>query len=290
MLLDRLVDELREQPLVGYHVNTRAASEPVAWIAMLMVAAGEIEAATTGAEWLARIQAEDGSVGIRERDPEPRWPTGLAVLTWLSLQQATGKRTQARQIDRGLRWIVANEGKTQERNPQTGHDTTLAAWSWADGTHSWVEPTAMHLLALRAAGLGESLRARIGVAMLIDRQLDSGGCNYGNTTVLGQELRPHLMPTAMALLALSGEPVHPKTRRSLEYLALGLQLECGSVSLAVGILALHAYAHSPPNAEQLLLKAHARVEQRDRSPYKKALLAHALLAEKSPVVNPAKSN
>ena len=31
-------------------------------------------------------------------------------------------------------------------------------------------------------------------AMLIDRLLAGGGCNYGNTVVLGQELRPHVQP------------------------------------------------------------------------------------------------
>ena len=41
--------------------------------------------------------------------------------------------------------------------------------------------------------------------LLLDRQLPSGGCNYGNTSVLGQMLRPHVQPTCVALLALAKE-------------------------------------------------------------------------------------
>src|SRR2546428_787916 len=65
--------------------------------------------------------------------------------------------------------------------------------------------TAMHVLALKAAGHRDHPRTREAVRLLIDRLLPGGGCNYGNTIVLGQELRPQLQPTGLAMLALAGE-------------------------------------------------------------------------------------
>ena len=41
-------------------------------------------------------------------------------------------------------------------------------------------------------------RIREAVRLLWDRQLPHGGWNYGNTVVLKQELRPHLLPTGLA--------------------------------------------------------------------------------------------
>lgn len=284
MSLARIVGQLIDQPLAGYQANTRPASEPVAWVSMLLSAIGERSAAQVGAQWLAQIQSPDGSVGVRENEADPQWPTGLAVLTWISAQQSDESSSYARAIDQGLRWIVSHEGKTQARDPQTGHDTTIAAWPWVDGTHSWIEPTAIQLLALRAAGMNSSPRTATGMSLLIDRQLDRGGCNYGNTTVLGQELRPHLLPTALALLALAGFPQHPKTERTIAYAERRIADEVGTISLALGLLALTAHDRPYSKSAERIESAREQVERSDQSPFKLALLGHALLGSKSPVI------
>ena len=284
MQLDPILEEFRKQPIVGYHVRTKPSSEPIAWVSMALSIRGDLEAAHVGALWLARLQASDGSVGVRLGEPEPRWPTSLAVLTWLTWQAEAGRDTFQLQIERALQWMIKSEGKTQPRDPNTGHDTTLAGWSWADNTHSWVEPTAMNVLALRAAGLQDSPRARVGISLLLDRELSTGGSNYGNTTVLGQELLPHVMPTAMTLLALSGESVHPKTRHSLDYLQRTINGEYAAASLGLAILALTAYQLAPQSAPDWLEATAKRVARRDNAPYKKAILCHAALGARSPVV------
>jgi hypothetical protein len=83
-------------------------------------------------------------------------------------------------------------------------------WAYAEGTHSWVEPTAFAVLALKAASREYQAAAREGVAVLIDRQLPGGGLNYGNTFVLGQLIRPHIQPTGrgrcLFRLQLSSRP------------------------------------------------------------------------------------
>src|SRR5262249_4343392 len=108
--------------------------------------------------------------------------------------------------DRALGWLLSTAGETSEPPPYTGHDTTIPGWPWVAGTHSWVEPTALGRLGLRATGHASDARAGDAVRLLNDRLLASGGCNYGNTVVLGQTLLPHVQPTGATLLALAGEP------------------------------------------------------------------------------------
>ena len=48
-----------------------------------------------------------------------------------------------------MEWILEFRGETSEKNDLADHDTALAA-----GPHSWVEPTTLQLLALRATGYG----------------------------------------------------------------------------------------------------------------------------------------
>lgn len=284
MVLHDVLDKLRRQPLIGYGPTWKPASEPICYVTMLLSAAGEDAPAAEGGEWLLRCQAKDGSVGVRSEEPEPRWPTGLAVLTWLTLQENARHRRYADSIERGLRWILNAKGKTQPRNPQTGHDPTLAAWPWAEGTHSWVEPTAMQVMALRRAGRFDSERCQTGIAVLQDRQLESGGLNYGNTTVLGQELRPHVVPTALALLALAGEPFRPRTARSLDYLEATLAAQPAVMSRCLGLLALNAHGRNAPDIQAWLSSAFAATVARDGSSFKLALIGHAALGDSSPLV------
>ena len=100
-----------------------------------------------------------------------------------------------------------------------GHDATLQGWPWVDGTYSWMEPTAINVLALRSADQAAHSRCREATKMLLDRQLPEGGWNYGNTTVLGHVLRPHIQSTGLALAALADETaIRPKVSRSVEWL------------------------------------------------------------------------
>jgi hypothetical protein len=157
-----------------------------------------------------------------------------------------------------------------------GHDTTLVGWSWAEGTHSWVEPTALQVVALRTAGHGQHPRVREAVRLLLDRQLPAGGWNYGNTLVMGNTLPPHVQPTGIALLALAGEPAaRGRIERSLTYLRQTVNESTATVSLAWALLGLAAHGQSPAPAAEWLERAFRRTAQRDCSPYKYALLGLA---------------
>ena len=84
-----------------------------------------------------------------------------------------------------------------------GHDPNLVGWPWVEATHSWLEPTALAILALCRGGLAEHPRVKAGVDLILDRALEAGGWNYGNKAVFGTELRPQPGPTGLALLALA---------------------------------------------------------------------------------------
>jgi hypothetical protein len=167
---------------------------------------------------------------------------------------------------------LAARGETSARSPLIGHDTTLAGWPWVVGTHSWLEPTAYAVLALKAAGHKKHPRTREAVQMLVDRLLPSGGCNYGNTIVMGQELLPHVQPTGLVLLALAEETIDdPRIERSLAYLERCIAATSAAASLAFGLIGLEAHGRRPPDAGHWLELASRRVSPLGPRAYTDAL-------------------
>ena len=149
-------------------------------------------------------------------------------------------------IESATAYLLSQQGTSFPLNEHTGHDTTLVGWSWAADTHSWIEPTAMHVWALKAAGFGDHDRTREAVRLLIDRQLPEGGCNVGNTFVLKQKLLPRYQPSAIALLAMAGETeaTTPNIERrdvSLAFLERNWPNVIGTSSVCYSAMALAAY-------------------------------------------------
>ena len=102
------------------------------------------------------------------------------------------------------------------------------------------------LIALKQAFVGyktdrASVRIRCGVEMLLDRACPAGGWNAGNGVVYGVALAPHLDATAVALLALQGEPRSNMIVRSLDWLERSASTCSAPWSLAWSILGLDAY-------------------------------------------------
>ena len=278
--IEQLLDRLTAKPICGYRINQSAAAEPTALAALALCAHACPSGAITAARWLAGLQSSDGSVGVREGEPTPHWPTGLAVLAWqavaASMDDVSDRVRWQPQIERAVQWILATKGKPLYGLAELGHDTTLVAWPWVEGTHSWIEPTALCVMALKATGHSNHPRTREAVRMLIDRQLPGGGCNYGNTTVLGQQLRPHLQATGLAMAALASEQdSHGRIMKSLAYLRRTLGPQTPTASLCWGLLGLAAHRNFLPSSSAWLEAAWDRTQNRDKSPYKFALLALA---------------
>jgi hypothetical protein len=227
------------------------------------------------------MQGENGAVGIRAGEATPGWPTSLAIVAWSAVGNALrgvpaagngsagwapsewhrGHSLQrspspyAANVQHALAWLLANRGNSVARSPEFGHNPELVGWAYAEQTHSWVEPTAFGLLALRAAGQSKSPEAREAVAVLLDRQLPGGGHNYGNTYVLGQLIRPHVQPTGIALLALAGKSdASGRLAKSIAWLRRSIGPEMTPQSLAWAVLGLRAHAALPQQADDWLAK------------------------------------
>ncbi len=236
--IDLAVDHLAAAPIGGYHPGGEAASEPIAWGAVALANAGRNDSANVAAEWLAERQAPDGAVGVTESQDAPYWPTALAMIAW----QAVDASAYADRISGGVGWALEQQPWTRPRDPKFGHDTALAGWSWAPATHSWLEPTAFFVVALRAAGLADNARRLEGVRLLVDRLLPSGGANYGNTVVLDQELLEHTHSSGVVAWALSAEDVRDeRLKKTIQRLKLVADRPTGAASLAWAARGLAAH-------------------------------------------------
>ncbi len=260
----------------------------------------EISAAENRAiAWLLDQQNPDGSWGVTAEQRRPCWPTGWVAWTFWEaarLQRGDGggaasdpttpsranhgapnSRRITAAIDRAIDWLLRTAGRpidnAEDDGRFVGHDTRLQGWPWVDTTHSWVEPTAMALVALRRAGRRDHPRYDEAVRLLLDRQLLEGGWNYGNTTVLGNTLRPHVQPSGLALWALADEPrIRPRIDRSIDYMRRSVDGRTTAASLAFAIIALAAVDALPNKADALLEEAAKRTLSADAPPYPLALL------------------
>lgn len=257
----------------GYCPGGEAASEPTALAGFALQRSGHPDQARRAADWLAEQQAANGAVGVTASQAIPCWPTSLAILLWQALADTV---TFGDSLSRATQWSLDERGQAEPQQSFVGHDSTLIGWSWAANTHSWVEPTAMFVLALKSVGLSQHSRTRDAVRLLVDRLLPHGGCNYGNTIVLGQELLPHLQPTGIALMALADEQIaDPRVERSLEYLERELSAETTTTSLSYGLLGLAAHNRAPVGRMSWLEAAYWRTITNGVCPYKLALIALA---------------
>jgi hypothetical protein len=265
----------------GYRPDTAASVEPTALACLALLSAqgdrpepGPMRAIERSAGWLAALQRRDGAVGVSAALPAPAWATPHVILLWTALHGYANQRGRA--ID----WLLSQQGltipNTAARERMIGHDTTLVGWPWIDGTHSWLEPTALAVLALRRSGRPDHPRVRAGLRLIRDRALAGGGWNYGNRAAFGRDLRPQPGPTGLALLALAGtEPPAPSIEPAIAYLRDALPATRAPQSLCWGVLGLRAWNRLPRDGEQWLAPAR---ELALREPRVSPRLAHLLLA------------
>jgi len=197
---------------------------------------------------LEQTQMPDGRVPLRIDQPQACWPTSLAIMAWHK-----GKKFQRTQ-NKAIHFMLKFSGLHLEKNEDsaTGHDTKIKGWPWIENTHSWVEPTSMTMIALEIAGKESHPRIEEAKRMLLDRQLDSGGWNYGNTTVFGRQLRPMPESTGMALSALHKIVKKNTIEKSLNYLQNNIENLKTPFSLAWGLLGLSAWGISPADKPGLI--------------------------------------
>jgi len=197
---------------------------------------------------LAREQHRDGRVCVNRDHPASYWPTPLAVLAW--------QHSPASQVAQhcAVSFLLNTTGMHFPRKLDApwAHDTTLKGWPWINDTHSWVEPTALAVIALKATGHGQHDRVREAIRMTLDRQLPHGGWNYGNTLMFGKELLPMPESTGAALAGLAGSVNRDQIAQSLNYLQGEIARLRTPISLGWGLLALAAWNLWPSNGMALV--------------------------------------
>ena len=197
---------------------------------------------------LAEIQEQDGRVSIGIGYEEVFWPTALCTLAWSDSQAHDRHRTQ------GVSFLLRTTGyhRSRDVDDQAGHDPSILGWPWVGGTHSWIEPTSLAIIALRRNGRKNERRVHQAIDMLLDRQLPSGGWNYGNPSAFGKELHPMPESTGAALVGLSGATSRTTVNLSLDYL-LGVVRQLRTpVSVGWALLGLGAWGVWPTFGQELV--------------------------------------
>jgi hypothetical protein len=250
-----------------------------------------------GRAWLLAHQAADGGWPASEQVPGSSWPTAPAVL---ALSKLSG---EARRVESGLKWLLAREGAhgtwrervkswlfaSEDERKINDLDNTIAGWPWMTGNFSWVEPTSMAVLALRAGARAvPSLRGAIserlddGERLLVDRAVPSGGWNYGNRRVFEADLEAYPDTTAWALLAMRGSSRGAVVvAAALDRLAEQMRTNRSALARALAVLALQAHGRDArPLAAALLAQCSAA--SGDPAPSDARARALALLALTAP--------
>jgi len=158
----------------------------------------------------------------------------LLALAHAGVEHASGTASIVAALERVKG--IAVEGSFGKRQ-----DNALQGWSWIAETFSWAEPTAWALLALkkvRKTGVPVNAeRIEQGERLLINRSCASGGWNYGNADVNGQDLRPYVPTTAVGVLAMQDRH-EPEVLRSLDYLEQHATSERSGTALSLAAMAL----------------------------------------------------
>jgi hypothetical protein len=271
--LEQVLGLIRDRASAANPRDPGAASEALALAILALEAFGtEARDLLSLRRLLTRWQAPTGAVLADPAMPQAYWPTGWAVLAWRNepaLAEARARAVAFLRVASGTRLPRDTEGSL-------GHDTTLRGWAWIGGTHSWVEPTALALLALDAEKTESETRVAEAVRLLLDRQLPAGGWNYGNTRVFRNTLRPLPEDTGYAVAALRPHASARQVEGGLAYLTATAPRVRAPAALTWSLLGLAAWDQRPAAAGDWIEESLARQSQ--FGPYPLRYLAQLVIA------------
>ncbi len=225
----------------GYHTGHMPVVEPSA--AVLLAIREEAyarELFQRGMDWLLNSQHPDGGWGINENDPESGWQTTWAIIA----MKRTKQSPQA--ISRAVAWLttvatydIPKEGFQKAEVPQTDIVGALV-WPWLPGQATWIQPTALALLALEGIDGSPVAQARMNAATRYFEyyRTTMGGWSVGNTTKLDINDTARAFPTALVLMALANFTPGLIQPPDLTALQQDMQNDPGVLAQAAGLLAL----------------------------------------------------
>ena len=283
LLEKRLLDSVQADGGWGYYAGQTSRVEPTAWATLALTTATDPIKTGARRNAMARLFTawQQGSGLLL--DPGSVTPnvgfSGLGLLAMTALGMPVSEPVSSRL--RGA--LIGAKGiQLQVDNGPIKQNSRIQAWSWTDGTFSWVEPTAWCMLSLKKAALTDSAAtARIGdgEAMLIDRVCQSGGWNYGNSNAFTQDLRAYVPTTALALLAMQDRRSVPAVARSLSWLEQHALSEVSTMALSLAAVALSVFDRPTAKVIDALLRHEEKTASLDNA----HLLALALYASTLPM-------
>ncbi len=245
-----------------YAQEASSRLEPTCWALLAQLEAGTAPiggpVVQRGLARLAGWQQAGGLLVDTPGAPANLASNGLAAVVLQRLLAADPARASATVglVRRLLDGVLAVRGETGRPNAVLRQRNDLVGWPWNDGTSSWVEPTAWCLLALKVARQAgrRAAAARIADAerLLADRCCASGGWNYGNSNVLGRDLRPFVSTTVIALVALRSRREWPEVTRSLAWLAGHWTHEASTMAFSLALVAMRLNGAAAKDVESTL--------------------------------------
>lgn len=248
----------------GYSPGKASRLEPTCWALLALLDAGtlapeDLKRVTTALALLGTRQGQQGLLADVPGAPANFAFNGLAAIVIgraasLGILKAPKTGPDLRAL---VAAIVAAEGVRFGSSWVNRQNNGLAAWSWHEGTSSWVEPTAWCLIAVKKTGspvTDPKAAARLseGARMLADRCCSPGGWNYGNSNMLGKELSPYVLSSALALIALQDRRALPEVARSIDWLTANWHTEPSASAVSLAKMAMEVFGRPTDDLERAL--------------------------------------
>jgi hypothetical protein len=227
-------------------LNPQAYPEPTCY--SLLALYGTSFSPSDTLTWLAGLVQENGQL-LLPGDDMPNWATSILIITLTRLDQLPEVRTSS------INWLLEWKSQTSDDAGVIKLDPTLVGWPWISDTFSWVQPTGFGALALKLSGLKTHERVKEAESLLLDRMCLQGGWNYGNPVVLGSELSPEVVDTAIALFGLQDLPeAADAIEKGLVVLEELTPERPSALALALSILCFQVFDRPTGKFVDLLLK------------------------------------
>jgi len=271
------IEDLRKRLLIEGGFTSRPGGkyrpDATAWaIVALSIAGTKAEFLKSSRIRLVKDQLDDGRITISAEHQDVIWPTSLAIMALHGSSEFDVPKAKA------ITFLLNTTGEHWAKKPDQpiDHNTAIKGWPWVVNAHSWVEPTALSIIALRISGYERHQRTQEAQLMLMDRQLPKGGWNYGNTRVFGKELHPMPETTGIALAAIGGQAPNSSIKKSILYLKTNIDKMQTPLSLGWSILGLSACGERPQKVNQSVI--HCLKNQNRYGIYDTAMLSLMIIA------------
>ena len=234
----------------GYRAQTRSRIEPTCWA---LLSLGHNTGRQPDTSVLGRWPKHDQwFIDVAGAAPNYAF-NAIAALTLLQTPAT------AAVADVTIDGLVSVKGAWAFPSRLLRQNNSLRAWSWVQGTFSWVEPTAWCLLLLKhrlryGRIAGAKKRIHVAEQMLFDRECQPGGWNYGNAYVYGRALPAYVPTTALTLLALQDRRDAPSINRALEELQKDVLREPSSLAVALTLICLRVYGLATDTCQRMLVE------------------------------------